>query len=74
MLISWAAQVDDGETVVMASDVARAFFEAPMQRNLCVELPDEAKNEGEEDMVGWLHQSRYGTRDAGCEGDGGRRV
>ena len=33
----------------MVNDVARAFFEAPMRRDICVELPAEA-GEGE-DMV-----------------------
>ena len=36
-----------GTKVVMLNDVARAFFEAPMQRTVCVELPSEAL-EGEE--------------------------
>ncbi len=49
MLISEAATVDhdtDGsEKVIMVNDVARAFFEAPMKRLLCVELPEEVKAE-----------------------------
>ena len=50
------------EKVLMVNDVARAFFEAPVKRNLCVELPPE---EGARpDEVGWLKQSLYGTRDA----------
>lgn len=69
MIISSAAQVGEGgredegkEKVIMISDVARAFFEAPMKRDVCVELPQEAKTEEDEkeDKVGWL----YGTRDA----------
>ena len=50
----------------MVNDVARAFFEAPMTRELCVELLEEAK-EGEDwakDMVGLLLMSVYGTRGA----------
>ena len=50
----------------MINDVARAFFEAPMKRMLCVELPTEAL-EGEEtteEYVGLLKMSLYGTRDA----------
>ena len=46
----------------MENDVARAVFEAPMRRDICVELPAEA-GEGE-DMVGHLIMSLYGTRDA----------
>ena len=55
-----------GENVVMICDVARAFFEAKAQRNLCVELPNEALAEGEtaQDWVGHLQRSLYGTRDA----------
>ena len=48
--------------VIMVNDVARAFFEAPMRRDLCFELPAEA-DEGE-DIVGHLIMSLYGTRDA----------
>ena len=44
------------------NDVARAFFEAPMRRDICVELPAEA-GEGE-DMVGHSIVSLHGTRDA----------
>ena len=46
----------------MINDVARAFFEAPVKRNICVELPPE---EGARpDEVGRLRKSLYGTRDA----------
>lgn len=45
--------------MVMNNDVARAFFEAPVRRPICVELPREAV-EG----VGRLRMSLYGTRDA----------
>ena len=38
--------------MIMVNGVARAFFEAPMRRDICVELPAEA-GEGE-DMVGHL--------------------
>ena len=65
-LISEAATVrgreDWEDKVIMVNDVARAFFEAPMRRDICVELPAEA-GEGE-DMVGHLIMSVYGTRDA----------
>ena len=46
----------------MVSDVARAFFEAPARRTICVELPEEETHEGDE--VGLLLQSLHGTRDA----------
>ena len=50
----------------MTNDVARAFFEAPMHRDACIEQPAEAMGEGE-DPAGWvgkLQMSLYGTRDA----------
>jgi hypothetical protein len=46
----------------MINDVARAFFEAPVKRNICVELP--AEEGARSDEVGRLKQSLYGTRDA----------
>ena len=39
-------------------------MEAPVRRALCVELPAEAREECDEDMVGLLPKSLYGTRDA----------
>ena len=69
-LVSDAATVEyhayAEEKCTMINDVARAFFEAPMKRMLCVELPEEAL-EGEEtsaEYVGLLKMSLYGTRDA----------
>ena len=35
-----------------------------MKRDMCVEFPEEDKEEGEGDMVGLLKMSLYGTRDA----------
>ena len=54
------------EKVIMINDVARAFFEAPVRRKICVELPEEDKSAKDRagDMVGLLVQSLYGTRDA----------
>ena len=51
---------------MMASDVSRAFFEAPIARDVCIELPEETL-EGEDDPGAWvgkLTMSLYGTRDA----------
>ena len=63
LLISDAATKDSKEEkVIMVNDVARAFFEAPINRYVCVELPDEMKTE--KDEVGLLQMSLYGTRDA----------
>ena len=50
----------------LIADVSRAFFEAPMHRKVAVELPPEARTQEEqnEDLVGVLDMSLYGTRDA----------
>lgn len=59
------------DRVVMVNDVARAFFEAPMKRYVCVELPPEARAEHDaEDYVGLLIMSLYGTRDAAANFQG----
>ena len=57
MLVSDAATYKEDEQedkVIIVNDVSRAFFEAPMKREMCVELPEEDKKEGEGDMVGLL--------------------
>ena len=70
ILISDASTIrrgeDYSEKVLMINDVARAFFEAPVRRDICIELPaeDYTEEDGEQDMVGHLVQSLYGTRDA----------
>ena len=70
MIISDAATLtaNGGRKVVMVNDVARAFFEAPIKRTVCVELPEEAMTEEERaagvPLVGLLQMSLYGTRDA----------
>ena len=50
----------------MVNDVARAFFEAPAIRNVCIEIPKEDLTEADtrHDKVGHLRMSLYGTRDA----------
>ena len=55
-----------GSNVLMINDVARAFFEAPAIRDICVEIPkkDLTPEDGRHDKVGHLRMSRYGTRDA----------
>ena len=52
------------DRVIMVNDVARAFFEAPVKRAVCVELPPEALADEDADLVGLLQMSLYGTRDA----------
>ena len=48
----------------MINDISRAFFHAPAKRRVYVQLPEEDKNDGEEEMCGRLNYSMYGTRDA----------
>ena len=50
----------------MIADVSRAFFEAAAEREVCVELPSEHWINGikDEERVGKLRKSLYGTRDA----------
>ena len=45
-------------------DVKRAYFHAPVKRNLFVELPPEDRDPADGDCVGRLLKSMYGTRDA----------
>ena len=45
-------------------DVRRAYFYAPAQRRVFVELPPEDYQAGDEHMCGLLQYSFYGTRDA----------
>ena len=70
LLISEAATMEQGrrreDQVIMVNDVARAFFEAPITREVCIELPTEdmTDEDREQDAVGLLKMSLYGTRDA----------
>jgi len=72
-LIHEAATIRHGEEVgskvVMINDVARAFFEVPAVRQVCVELPDEDTLDTDRkfDNVGHLQMSLYGTRDAAMD-------
>ena len=65
----------EGSKVIMINDVARAFFEAPAMRNVCVEILPEDMTEADRrhDKVGHLRMSMYGTRDSrfGWEGVAG---
>ena len=68
-LIHEAATVRDGKRVdhkvIMVNDVARAFFEAPAVRQVCIELPDEdvTSSDRNTDKAGHLKMSLYGTRE-----------
>ena len=68
LLISDAATRRPGHTkrAVMINDVARAFFEAPATREICIELPEEDWEEADagKDLVDILDMGLYGTREA----------
>ena len=54
-LVSDVATSDgDEEKVLMINDVSRAFFEAPIGRDVCVELPEEclSQSDRDNDVVG----------------------
>ena len=48
----------------MVNDVSRAYFYAKAIRNVYVEIAEEDHEPGDENMVGELQYSMYGTRDA----------
>ena len=49
--------------VIMSNDVKRAYFYAPAQRPIYIAIPKEDWEEGDEQMVGQLNLSLYGTLD-----------
>ena len=57
--------------VLEVDDVSRAFFEAPMQREMCIELPWEALDEHEK---GQVHEAvrREAIRESDQESETGR--
>ena len=57
-----AIAVQDDKNVVMINDVARAYFEAPAEREPYIEFP--VKWNHQPGHVGRLKKSLYGTRDA----------
>ena len=54
----------DKKRKLMYADVSRAYFYAPAVRAVYVRLPDEDRQPGDENLVGKLNMSMYGTRDA----------
>ena len=62
LLLSNVAIVDHSQSqnnarshkALMINDVSRAFFEVPMQRDLCIELPDDDRSEEHDER-------RFGT-------------
>ena len=63
VVVSRAAIHGNEHYGVMINDVARAYFNAKIDRLLCCELPEEDEVEGE-DLVGRLELCLYGIRDA----------
>ena len=49
---------------IMSVDVKRAYFYAPATRPIYIRIPKEDWEDGDEERVGMLHLSLYGTRDA----------
>ena len=45
-------------------DVKRPYSYAKARRPVFIEIPEEDREEGEENMIGQLQLSLYGTRDA----------
>lgn len=56
--------VSNEPLVLGVFDISRAHFMAPATRELFIELPDEDRHAGEENMIGRLNRSMYGFRDA----------
>ena len=50
--------------VIMSNDVKRAYFYAPTTRPIYIRIPAEDWEPGDEERVGKLNLSLYGTRDA----------
>ena len=56
--------VSSESLVLRVFDISRAHFMVPATRELYVEIPDEDKGPGEENLIGRLNRSMYGFRDA----------
>ena len=50
--------------IIMSNDIKRAYFYAPSTRPVYIAIPREDQEPGDEDKVGVLNLSLYGTRDA----------
>ena len=57
-------EIDADDLCVGIFDISRAHFMAPAERELYIELPDEAKSPDDGDVVGRLNRMMYGFRDA----------
>jgi hypothetical protein len=65
LVTEWATLNKQGQanTRMVICDVSRAFFYAPIDGLIYVELPEEDREEGE-DEIAELNYSLYGTRQA----------
>ena len=63
LILSMAAIANKGGTI-MINEISRVFVHARAKREVCIQLPSEDTNAGEENMCGRFHYSTYGTRDA----------
>ena len=65
-LIAICAQGQEGTMPLRIAtvDIKRAYFYAPVRREVYIKIPEEDLLPGEENMVGRLKMSMYGTRDA----------
>ena len=64
LMLSRMASERSSDTGLMYADVSRAYFYAKAIRPVYVQLPDEDREEGDEERCGKLKMSMYGTRDA----------
>ena len=65
LLVSDNVPGAEGEELDMAIfDISRAHFMVPMEREACIELPEEDKLPEDGDAVGLLQRSMYGFRTA----------
>ena len=63
MVLSMTATANKGE-IIMVNDISRAFFHARVKKDVYVQLPNEDRGPGEEQLCGNLRFSMYGARDA----------
>ena len=55
---------EENNFLIMSNDIKRAYFYAPVSRPMFIAVPGEDWEDGDENMVGQLNLSLYGTRDA----------
>ena len=63
IIISTIAIANKGD-LIMVNDISRTFSHAKVTRDVYVQLPEEDKLQGEDEMCGKFRFSMHGTRDA----------